>query len=277
MMNKNHVWRSYIGQGYYGTITPTVIQRNIFENPGWYTAYTPYQPEISQGRLEALFNYQTMVSDLTGLPRANASLLDEGTAAAEAMCLAVRHTKKRKFLVDTKCHLQTIDVVTSRAKDIEVEIEMISLNNIDHVKKTINTGQYAGYLLQYPDTEGDIWDQKIRLTAEWTKLNKVCLEAVGGNIEQNSHTFQLFLIRTEPYQITYYATIVGQQTLLIMATDLMVLTLIESPGSLGADIAIGSSQRFGVPMGFGGPHAAFISATETLTRLLPGRIVGLSK
>nr|CAH8871034.1 unnamed protein product [Trichobilharzia regenti] len=238
MMNKNHVWRSYIGQGYYGTITPTVIQRNIFENPGWYTAYTPYQPEISQGRLEALFNYQTMVSDLTGLPRANASLLDEGTAAAEAMCLAVRHTKKRKFLVDTKCHLQTIDVVTSRAKDIEVEIEMISLNNIDHVKKTINTGQYAGYLLQYPDTEGDIWDQKIRLTAEWTKLNK---------------------------------------TLLIMATDLMVLTLIESPGSLGADIAIGSSQRFGVPMGFGGPHAAFISATETLTRLLPGRIVGLSK
>ncbi|CAH8619762.1 unnamed protein product [Heterobilharzia americana] len=220
IMNKNHVWRSYIGQGYYGTITPSVIQRNIFENPGWYTAYTPYQPEISQGRLEALFNYQTMVSDLTGLPRANASLLDEGTASAEAMCMAVRHTKKKK------------------AKDIDIEIEMLSLDDMNHAKEIINTGEFSGYLLQYPDTEGDIWAEKIRIIAELTKLNK---------------------------------------TLLITATDLMALTLIESPGSLGADIAIGSSQRFGVPMGFGGPHAAFIATTEALTRLLPGRIVGLSK
>ncbi|KAK4476222.1 hypothetical protein MN116_001431 [Schistosoma mekongi] len=238
LMNKNEVWRSYIGQGYYGTITPSAIQRNIFENPGWYTSYTPYQPEISQGRLESLFNYQTMVSDLTGLPRANASLLDEGTASAEAMCLSVRYTKRKRFLLDKKCHQQTIDIVTSRAKNLDIEIEIVSTDNIDHVKELINTRQFAGYLLQYPDTEGNIWDEKIRVIAELTKSNKM---------------------------------------LLITATDLLALTLIESPGSLGANIAVGSSQRFGIPMGFGGPHAAFISSDESLTRLLPGRIVGLSK
>ncbi|RTG83548.1 glycine dehydrogenase [Schistosoma bovis] len=194
LMSKNEVWRSYIGQGYYGTITPSTIQRNIFENPGWYTSYTPYQPEISQGRLESLFNYQTMISDLTGLARANASLLDEGTASAEAMCMAVRN--------------------------LNIEIEVVSIDNVEHVKEIISTGQFSGYLLQYPDTEGNIWDEKIRAVAEITKLNK---------------------------------------TLLITATDLLALTLIESPGSLGADIAVGSSQRFGIPMGFGGPHAAFIS------------------
>nr|CAH8674637.1 unnamed protein product [Schistosoma rodhaini] len=238
LMNKNEVWRSYIGQGYYGTITPSTIQRNIFENPGWYTSYTPYQPEISQGRLESLFNYQTMISDLTGLERANASLLDEGTASAEAMCLAVRYTNRKRFLLDRRCHPQTINVVTSRAKNLSIEIEVISIDNVDHAKEIISTGQFSGYLLQYPDTEGNIWDDKICAVAEVTKSNK---------------------------------------TLLITATDLLALTLIESPGSLGADIAVGSSQRFGIPMGFGGPHAAFISSTEALTRLLPGRIVGLSK
>ncbi|CAH8648600.1 unnamed protein product [Schistosoma bovis] len=238
LMSKNEVWRSYIGQGYYGTITPSTIQRNIFENPGWYTSYTPYQPEISQGRLESLFNYQTMISDLTGLARANASLLDEGTASAEAMCMAVRYTNRKKFLLDRRCHPQTMNVVTSRAKNLNIEIEVVSIDNVEHVKEIISTGQFSGYLLQYPDTEGNIWDEKIRAVAEITKLNK---------------------------------------TLLITATDLLALTLIESPGSLGADIAVGSSQRFGIPMGFGGPHAAFISSTEALTRLLPGRIVGLSK
>ncbi|CAH8662797.1 unnamed protein product [Schistosoma haematobium] len=238
LMSKNEVWRSYIGQGYYGTITPSTIQRNIFENPGWYTSYTPYQPEISQGRLESLFNYQTMISDLTGLARANASLLDEGTASAEAMCMAVRYTNRKKFLLDRRCHPQTMNVVTSRARNLNIEIEVVSIDNVEHVKEIISTGQFSGYLLQYPDTEGNIWDEKIRAVAEITKLNK---------------------------------------TLLITATDLLALTLIESPGSLGADIAVGSSQRFGIPMGFGGPHAAFISSTEALTRLLPGRIVGLSK
>uniref|UniRef100_A0A5K4EL53 glycine dehydrogenase (aminomethyl-transferring) n=1 Tax=Schistosoma mansoni TaxID=6183 RepID=A0A5K4EL53_SCHMA len=238
LMNKNEVWRSYIGQGYYGTITPSTILRNIFENPGWYTSYTPYQPEISQGRLESLFNYQTMISDLTGLARANASLLDEGTASAEAMCLAVRYTNRKRFLLDRRCHPQTINVVTSRAKNLSIEIVVISIDNVDHAKEIISTGQFSGYLLQYPDTEGNIWDDKIRAVAEVTKSNK---------------------------------------TLLITATDLLALTLIESPDSLGADIAVGSSQRFGIPMGFGGPHAAFISSTEALTRLLPGRIVGLSK
>ncbi|CAH8648377.1 unnamed protein product [Schistosoma margrebowiei] len=238
LMSKNEVWRSYIGQGYYGTVTPSTIQRNIFENPGWYTSYTPYQPEISQGRLESLFNYQTMISDLTGLARANASLLDEGTASAEAMCMAVRYTNRKRFLLDRRCHPQTMNVVTSRAKNLNIEIEVVSIDNVEHVKEIISTGQFSGYLLQYPDTEGNIWDEKIRAVAELTKLNK---------------------------------------TLLITATDLLALTLIESPGSLGADIAVGSSQRFGIPMGFGGPHAAFISSTEALTRLLPGRIVGLSK
>ena len=229
----NSVYRSFIGQGYYGTITPKVILRNVFENPGWYTSYTPYQAEISQGRLEALINFQTMVGDLTGFEIANASLLDEATAAAESMTLARRigKSKSQKFFVDQNCFPQTISVVTARAKPIGIEVIVDDPQKLTDLKEE----KYFGALLQYPGNDGAITDfsQEIK----------------------NVH---------------------DHNGLVIMATDLLALTLLKSPGELGADIAIGSSQRFGVPLGFGGPHAAFIATKEQYKRSLPGRLIGAS-
>ena len=229
----NSVYRSFIGQGYYGTITPKVILRNVFENPGWYTSYTPYQAEISQGRLEALINFQTMVGDLTGFEIANASLLDEATAAAESMTLARRvgKSKSQKFFVDQNCFPQTISVVTARAKPIGIEVIVGDPQKlIDLTEET-----YFGALLQYPGNDGAIADfsQEIK------------------SIHENNG-------------------------LVIMATDLLALTMLKSPGELGADIAIGSAQRFGVPLGFGGPHAAFMATKEQYKRSLPGRLIGAS-
>ena len=230
---ENSVYRSFIGQGYYGTITPKVILRNVFENPGWYTSYTPYQAEISQGRLEALINFQTMVGDLTGFEIANASLLDEATAAAESMTLARRvgKSKSQKFFVDQNCFPQTISVVTARAKPIGIEVIVGDPQKLTDLKEET----YFGALLQYPGNDGAITDfsQEIK------------------SVHENNG-------------------------LMIMATDLLALTLLKSPGELGADIAIGSSQRFGVPLGFGGPHAAFIATKEQYKRSLPGRLIGAS-
>jgi glycine dehydrogenase len=229
----NSVYRSFIGQGYYGTVTPKVILRNVFENPGWYTSYTPYQAEISQGRLEALINFQTMVGDLTGFEIANASLLDEATAAAESMTLAHRvgKSKSQKFFIDQNCFPQTISVVSARAKPIGIEIV------VDDPKKLndLTEDMYFGALLQYPGNDGAIIDfsQEIK------------------SVHENNG-------------------------LVIMATDLLALTLLKSPGEIGADIAIGSSQRFGVPLGFGGPHAAFMATREQYKRSLPGRLIGAS-
>ena len=229
----NSVYRSFIGQGYYGTVTPKVILRNVFENPGWYTSYTPYQAEISQGRLEALINFQTMVGDLTGFEIANASLLDEATAAAESMTLARRvgKSKSQKFFVDQNCFPQTISVVTARAKPIGIEVIVGDPQKLTDLKEET----YFGALLQYPGNDGAITDfsQEIK------------------SVHENNG-------------------------LMIMATDLLALTLLKSPGELGADIAIGSSQRFGVPLGFGGPHAAFIATKEQYKRSLPGRLIGAS-
>lgn len=229
----NSVYRSFIGQGYYGTITPKVILRNVFENPGWYTSYTPYQAEISQGRLEALINFQTMVGDLTGFEIANASLLDEATAAAESMTLAHRvgKSKSQKFFIDQNCFPQTISVVTARAKPIGIEVMVGDPQKL--IDLTEDT--YFGALLQYPGNDGAITDfsQEIK------------------SIHDNNG-------------------------LVIMATDLLALTMLKSPGELGADIAIGSSQRFGVPLGFGGPHAAFMATKEQYKRSLPGRLIGAS-
>ncbi len=233
--SKNIVAKNFIGQGYYGTYTPSVILRNIFENPGWYTQYTPYQAEIAQGRLESLLNYQTMVSDLTGLPISNASLLDESTAAAEAMTMFFNALNKQenierpKFFVDIDCFPQTIDLLYTRA--IPVGIEIVIGNASDIVLDTT----YFGALLQYPNNKGEIIDHK-------TFIDQV--HAIGGYVA--------------------------------MATDLLALTLITSPGELGADAACGSAQRFGVPMGFGGPHAAFFATKDEFKRNLPGRIIGVS-
>ncbi|MHC1950255.1 aminomethyl-transferring glycine dehydrogenase [Bradyrhizobium sp. UFLA06-06] len=228
---QNQVFTSLIGQGYSGTILPAVIQRNILENPAWYTAYTPYQPEISQGRLEALFNFQTMICDLTGLDVANASLLDEATAAAEAMALAERHSqvKAKVFFVDKEVHPQTLAVMRTRAAPLGwalvVGDPLTELDNAD----------VLGALLQYPGTSGAVRDLKPAIAS---------LRAKGA--------------------------------LAIVAADLLSLTLLASPAELGADIAIGSAQRFGVPMGYGGPHAAYMAVRDTLKRSLPGRLVGLS-
>ena len=228
--SKNKVARSYIGTGYYGTITPPVIQRNILENPGWYTAYTPYQAEISQGRLEALLNYQTMVTEMTGLNISNASLLDESTAAAEAMVMMFRSTKDRnQFLVASDCHPQTIDVLKTRSEPIGVELIIKPLNEFNFTDKIF------GVLIQYPSTDGKVFD-----------FEDLCKQAHDNG------------------------------SLVAVATDLMALALIPTPGEIGADIAVGNSQRFGVPMGFGGPHAAFISAKENFKRKMPGRIIGES-
>lgn len=223
---------SLIGMGYYGTITPPVVLRNVLENPAWYTAYTPYQPEISQGRLEALFAFQTMVSDLTGLAICNASMLDEGTAAAEAMTLARRNSKLEddaKFIIDSRVHPQTQAVVLTRAKPLNIPIEVVDLSGTTKLENVF------GVLLQYPDTFGELRDFSSLIT----------------QVHDN-------------------------QGLVVMATDLLALTLIKSPGEWGADIAVGSAQRFGVPMGFGGPHAGFMAVRNGLERGLPGRLVGQS-
>ena len=230
---KNIVYRSFIGQGYYGTVTPKVILRNVFENPGWYTSYTPYQAEISQGRLEALINFQTMVGDLSGFEIANASLLDEATAAAESMTLAHRvgKSKSQKFFIDQNCFPQTISVVTSRAKPIGIEVVIGDPQKLIELKEET----YFGALLQYPGNDGAVID-----------FSRV----IEGIHNQNG--------------------------LAVMATDLLSLTILKNPGEMGADIAIGSSQRFGVPLGFGGPHAAFMATKEKYKRSLPGRLVGAS-
>ena len=229
--DQNVVNQSFIGMGYYGTLTPTVILRNVMENPGWYTAYTPYQAEIAQGRLEALMNYQQMVLDLTGMEIANASLLDEATAAAEAMAMARRVSKSasNRFLVDAACWPQTIDVVKTRAAYFGFELVIAD-------PTTQQNEAFFGALLQNPDERGNVRD----LSELIAKLH------AGG------------------------ATVA-------VACDLMAQVLIKSPGAMGADIALGSSQRFGVPMGFGGPHAAFFATREAYVRSMPGRIIGLSK
>jgi glycine dehydrogenase len=228
---QNQVFTSLIGQGYSGTILPPVIQRNILENPAWYTAYTPYQPEISQGRLEALFNFQTMICDLTGLDVANASLLDEATAAAEAMALAERvaQTKSKTFFVDREVHPQTLAVLRTRAEPLGWSLI------VGDPLSELDSAEVVGALLQYPGTSGAVHDLRPAIAA---------LRANGA--------------------------------LAIVAADLLALTLIASPGELGADIAVGSAQRFGVPMGYGGPHAAYMAVRDALKRSLPGRIVGLS-
>src|SRR5450432_2726932 len=228
---QNQVFTSLIGQGYSGTVLPAVIQRNILENPAWYTAYTPYQPEISQGRLEALFNFQTMICDLTGLDVANASLLDEATAAAEAMALAERVSQARtkSFFVDREVHPQTLAVLRTRAEPLRWNLI------VGDPLTDLDGAEVFGALLQYPGTSGAVRDLRPAIAA---------LRAKGA--------------------------------LAVVAADLLALTLLASPGELGADIAIGSAQRFGVPMGYGGPHAAYMAVREPLKRSLPGRIVGLS-
>src|ERR1022692_1847414 len=233
IMSKNKVSRSYIGMGYYDCITPAVIQRNVLENPGWYTQYTPYQAEISQGRLEALLNFQTMVADLTGLDIANASLLDEATAAAEAMtmCYGLQGREGRSvFFVSETCHPQTIAVVQTRALPIGIEVIVG-----DHAKFALGEKVF-GVLLQYPATDGRVLDY-------------------------------------EPF----IQQVHKQKALAVVATDLLALTLLKPPGEFGADIAVGSAQRFGVPMGYGGPHAAFFATHDIYKRHMPGRLVGVSK
>ena len=233
MMSKNEVRRSFIGMGYYDCITPPVIQRNILENPGWYTQYTPYQAEISQGRLEALLNFQTMVVDLTGLEVANASLLDEATAAAEAMtmCYGLQgHEGRNLFFVSDTCHPQTVAVVQTRALPLGIEVVVGG-----HAMFTLS-GKVFGALLQYPATDGAILDY--------------------GPFIREVHK---------------------HNALAVVATDLLALTLLKPPGEFGADIAVGSAQRFGVPMGYGGPHAAFFATRDAYKRHMPGRLVGVSK
>src|SRR5216684_1272883 len=229
---KNQVFRSYLGMGYSDTVTPAVIQRNILENPGWYTQYTPYQPEISQGRLEALLNYQTMVIDLTGLPVANASLLDEGTAAAEAMSLvhAVAGGDAKAFFVASDCHPQTIEVVRTRAEPLGWRVVVGDPDAFDFHTKVF------GALVQYPSTDGRVRD----------------LRAFIERVHQHGG-------------------------LAVVAADLLSLCLLALPGELGADVAVGSSQRFGVPLGYGGPHAAYFACREEHVRHMPGRIIGVSQ
>ena len=232
IMGKNRVLKSFIGQGYHSTHTPGVIQRNILENPGWYTAYTPYQAEIAQGRLEALLNFQTMITDLTGLDVSNASLLDEGTAAAEAMSLALAGKPKgRAIFVSDRCHPQTIDVVATRAEPLGIEVITGDWQTFD---PAACEGLFA-VLVQYPDTRGRIDD-------------------FAG----------------------FFKKSIAAGAVAIVAADLLALTVIKPPGEFGAEICIGSSQRFGVPMGFGGPHAGFMACTDALKRKMPGRLIGVS-
>ena len=232
IMGKNQVLKSFIGQGYYGTHTPSVIQRNILENPGWYTAYTPYQAEIAQGRLEALLNFQTMITDLTGLDVANASLLDEGTAVAEAMSLALAGKPKgQAIFVSDRIHPQSLDVVMTRAEPLGIEVITGDWQSYEFP----DDGSVFAAIVQYPDTRGRIDDFS-----------------------------------------EFFTTAKSAGAICIVAADLLALTQLKDPGSFGADICIGSSQRFGVPMGFGGPHAAFIACTDKLKRKIPGRIIGVS-
>jgi len=231
----NQVFKSYIGQGYYGTHTPSVILRNILENPAWYTAYTPYQAEISQGRMEALVNFQTLVTDLTGMPIANASMLDEATAAAEAMTLAKRSVKSKSsvFLVATDCHPQTLEVIQTRARPLGIHVKVA--NSSEPLSSLMAAGDFFGALAQYPATDGAIHD--LRPLAELAHLH---------------------------------------QAAFCVAADLLALTLLEPPGSWGADIVLGTTQRFGMPMGAGGPHAAYLACRDDYKRSLPGRLVGVS-
>jgi len=233
---KNKIFKNYIGQGYYDTRTPSVILRNVFENPGWYTQYTPYQAEISQGRLESLLNFQTVVSDLTGLPLANASLLDEATAAAEAMYMFfntvnkdIHHAGRLKFFVDEEVFPQTKDVVLTRARPFGIEVV------VGDYKTASIDETYFGALVQYPNNKGSVEDYR-----------------------------------------QFINTVHSAGALAAMATDLLALTLLTPPGELGADVAFGSAQRFGVPLGYGGPHAAFLSAKDDFKRSIPGRIIGVS-
>ena len=231
--SKNRVARNFTGAGYSDTITPPVIQRNILENPGWYTAYTPYQAELAQGRLEALLNFQTMVTDLTALDIANASLLDEATAAAEAMALcyhaATGRDSKNRFFAADNCHPQTIAVVRTRAKPLGIEIVTGDFSDFEFDDTVF------GALVQYPATDGVIYD--------YEKFAKAAHDAGA---------------------------------LLVVAADILALTLLKPPGEFGADVVVGSTQRFGVPLGFGGPHAAYIATRDQFKRHLPGRLVGVS-
>src|SRR6185503_8555596 len=229
--SQNQVFRSFIGMGYYECITPGVIQRNILENSGWYTQYTPYQAEIAQGRLEALLNFQTMIIDLTGMEIANASLLDEGTAAAEAMAMCW-HAKggAGAIFVSNACHPQTIHVVQTRAKALGIKVIVGSHTAFDFAEAVF------AVLVQYPATDGTIYD------------------------------YRGFLARAHEHD-----------ALAIMAADLLSLTLLTPPGELGADVVVGNTQRFGVPMGYGGPHAAYFATKDIYKRQMPGRIVGVSK
>lgn len=231
IMGRNQVKRSLLGMGYHDCITPTVILRNILENPGWYTAYTPYQPEISQGRLEACLNFQTLITELSGMDVSNASLLDEGTAAAEAMSMcAAGHRNAKTFFVSEGCHPQTIAVLKTRAEPLGIEVVVG-----DHSSFEFNDSVF-GVLVQYPDTSGHIEDYR--------------------SFAERAHAVKAKVV---------------------MAADLLALTILQPPGELGADIAIGNSQRFGVPLGFGGPHAAWIACVDAMKRKLPGRLVGVSK
>ncbi|MBX3022850.1 MAG: aminomethyl-transferring glycine dehydrogenase [Bdellovibrionales bacterium] len=232
LASKNKVFRSFIGQGYYDTLTPSVVLRNILENPGWYTAYTPYQAEISQGRMEALLNYQTMIIDLTGLPIANASLLDEGTAAAEAMHLAFAARKNKtakRFFVSADVFPQTLEVIRTRALPLDIEVVVG-----DEDKTRLGTDFFSA-LVQYPNARGEVKDISVFL--------QMCKD---------------------------------NQLISVVASDLLALCMLKPPGEMGADVVVGSSQRFGVPFGFGGPHAAFMSTREEFKRLIPGRIIGVS-
>eukprot|EP01041_Mallomonas_annulata_P005028 gene5028-10070_t len=233
IMSKNQVKKSFIGMGYYETLVPGVIQRNVLENPGWYTAYTPYQAEIAQGRLQSLLNFQTMVTDLTGLPLSNASLLDEATAAAEAMtmCYSLKNQKKKKFFVDEDCHPQNIALAVTRGEALGMVVEVGSAET-ETSRAKLTSGEYCGVLIQNPGTSGAVKD--------WTGFVKHAHEC---------------------------------DALVVACTDLLASVLVKPVGEMGVDIAVGSAQRFG---GFGGPHAAFLATTETYSRKMPGRIIGVS-
>jgi len=237
LARKNVIKNTFIGQGYYGTITPAVLLRNIFQNPGWYTQYTPYQAEISQGRMEALLNFQTVVSDLTKLPIANASLLDEGTAAAEAMAMFYNQKNKRskdklidKFFVDTHVFKQTKEIIALRAEPLGIQVVIGDWNDVELSE------DYFGALVQYPNSQGVIEDYR--------KFATQCND---------------------------------KEIYLTVAADLLSLVLLTPPGEWGADACVGSTQRLGVPIGYGGPHAAYFSTREKFKRQIPGRIIGLSK